>query len=164
MGKDNELPGLFGFIHGKFNTPHMGIIVLTILSAGIGAYGVLDSDNLIKIALISNLGTFMLYGLTCLMTYVAFMGETGGSFFTEKLVPVIGVILNFGLALGDFYFAFAAPSATDASRYDTKCALGVSVGFILISFIYLGIRSAIRKEPMFLPPDHRGSVSAGGSV
>jgi hypothetical protein len=106
----------------------------------------------------------MLYGLTCLVTFIGFLGDTEGSFFTNKLIPVIGVILNVGLALGDFYFAFAAPSATDATKYDTKCALGVTVGFIILSFAYLVVRSAIRKEPMFLPPDHRDRISAGGSA
>jgi amino acid transporter len=162
MGKDNELPGPFGFLHGKFNTPHVGIIVLTLLSAAIGAYGVLDSDNLIKIALISNIGTFLLYGLTCLATLIAFSHEKGANFFGTKLAPVLGVIMNFGLFLMDFYFAFDAPSATDASRYDTKCALGVSVGFFVISFAYLVIRSMARKEPMFLPPDHPKTILQEG--
>jgi len=162
MGKDNELPGLFGFVHGKFNTPHVGVIVLTAISAIVGAYGVLNSDNLIKIALMSNLGTFMLYGLTCLVTFIAFAHDDVTSFFTSKLVPVIGVILNVGLMLGDFYFAFAAPSATAATKYDTKCALIVSVGFIVLSFLYLAIRSGIRKEPMLLPPDHRDSLPVSG--
>jgi len=164
MGKDNELPGIFGFVHGKFNTPHVGVIVLTILSAAIGAYGVLNSDNLIKIALISNLGTFMLYGLTCLVTYIGFSTDKDAPFFSTKLVPVIGVILNTGLALGDFYFAFAAPSATAATKYDTKCALTVTIGFIVLSFLYLAVRSAVRKEPMFLSPDHRETMTANGSA
>ncbi|MDR3709735.1 MAG: APC family permease [Capsulimonadaceae bacterium] len=161
MGKDDELPGFFGFIHGKFNTPHVGVIILTVVSGLIGAYGVLNSDNLIKIALISNLGTFMLYGLTCLVTYIGFSGDKDAPFFSTKLIPIVGVILNTGLMLGDFYFAFAAPSATAATKYDTKCALGITVGFIILSFAYLMIRSSIRKEPMLLPP-HKSDTLAGG--
>jgi amino acid transporter len=157
MGKDDELPGVFGFIHGKFNTPYIGIIILTIISAAIGAYGVLNSDNLIKIALISNLGTFILYGITCLVTYIGFQTDSEAPFFSTKFVPIIGVILNVGLMLGDFYFAFAAPSATAATKYDTKCALGITIGFIIISFVYLAFRSAARKQPMILPAT-KGSV------
>jgi amino acid transporter len=150
MGKDAELPGIFGFIHGRFNTPHIGIIVLTILSAAIGAYGVLGADHLIQIALISNLGTFILYGLTCIATFVAFVDDKQMNFFTSKIVPIIGVILNFGLMLFDFYFAFAVPSATAASKADTKIALAVSVGFFVISIVYLLVRSATHNKPMMI--------------
>jgi APA family basic amino acid/polyamine antiporter len=162
MGKDNELPGPFGFLHGKFNTPHIAIIVLTLLSGVIGAYGVLDTDNLLKITLISNIGTFLLYGLTCLATFIAFSHDTSANAFTTKVVPVFGVIMNLGLFLLDFYFAFAGSAATDASKYDTKCALGVSVGFFVVSMAYLAIRSAATGQPMFLPPDHSKSILEGG--
>lgn len=159
MGKDDELPGIFGFIHGKFNTPYVGIIALTVISALIGAYGVLDVDNLIKIALISNLGTFILYGLTCWAAFVAFAGDADANPLTSKVVPIVGAILNFGLMLGDFYFAFASPSATAASRYDTKCALGVSIGFFVLSFVYLAIRSARHNQPMLLTGDPQKSAA-----
>src|SRR5216683_3019073 len=42
MGKDKEMPAVFGFLHGKFRTPHTAVIVLTVISAIIGSYGVLD--------------------------------------------------------------------------------------------------------------------------
>jgi len=29
MGKDTEMPVVFGFLHGKYRTPHVGVIVLT---------------------------------------------------------------------------------------------------------------------------------------
>jgi APA family basic amino acid/polyamine antiporter len=161
MGKDDELPGMFGVLHGKFNTPHLGVITLTLLSAIIGGYGVLDADNLVKISLISNIGTFLLYGLTCLATFIAFSTIAEGNAITTKLIPVLGVILNFGLMFFDFYFAFNAPSASANSRYDTKCALAVSVGFVVLSFLWLVIRSASKKQPMFLPPDHRDTMATG---
>jgi len=152
MGKDNELPGPFGFLHGKFNTPHIAIIILTLLSAVIGAYGVLNADNLLKIALISNIGTFILYGLTCAAALVAFSHVKDASVFTTKIVPIVGVIMNIGLFLLDFYFAFAGSAATAASKYDARVALYFSVGFFLISIVYLAVRSVTRGEPMLLPP------------
>ncbi|MGO8671881.1 MAG: APC family permease [Capsulimonadaceae bacterium] len=155
MGKDNELPGPFGFLHGKNNTPHIAILILTILSAAIGSYGIINADNLIQITLLSNIGTFLLYGITCLLTYVAFSHVKGANVFTTKLIPIMGMIMNFGLMVGDFYFAFVAPSATAATKNDTKLALIVSFGFMIISFGYLAIRSAVTKTPMFLPPDHK---------
>ncbi|MBV9852247.1 MAG: APC family permease [Armatimonadetes bacterium] len=159
MGKDDELPGPFGSLHGKYNTPHNAIIMLTVISAIIGSYGVLNADNLIKIAVISNLGTFLLYGMTCLATFVAFSHVKNASVLTTKLIPILGMILNFGLMLGDIYFAFFAPSATDASKYDAKFALVVSATFMLLSFAYLAVRSVARGEPMFLPPDHKKALA-----
>lgn len=159
MGKDNELPGLFGGLHGKFNTPHNAIILLTILSAAIGSYGVLNSDNLLRITLISNLGTFLLYGMTCLSTFIAFSHIKNANVWTSKIVPIIGVILNFGLMAGDVYFAFFVSTATAATKQDTAIALGVSAGFMIIAFVYMAIRSAMMGQPMFLPPDHKETLA-----
>lgn len=164
MGKDDELPGIFGFLHGKFNTPHIGTIILTVVSGAIGAYGVLSTDNLLQIALISNLGTFLLYGLTCLATYIGFSHVKDANPFTTKVAPFFGVILNFGLMICDFYFAFVAPSATEATKHDTKVALTVSFGFLILSFVWLFVRSMVRKEPMFLPPDHPQKFQAANAL
>lgn len=159
MGKDNELPGLFGGLHGKFNTPHNAIILLTIISAVIGSYGVLNADNLLKITLVSNLGTFLLYGMTCAATFIAFSHVKNANAMTTKLIPIIGMILNFGLMCGDIYFAFFAPSATASTKQDTTVALIVSAGFMVIAFAYMAIRSAAMGQPMFLPPDHKETLA-----
>src|SRR5260370_2761735 len=71
MGKDTELPVIFGFLHGKYRTPHVGVIVLTVFSAVIGGYAVLNADNLLQVTLFSNIGTFLLYGMTCLVCTLA---------------------------------------------------------------------------------------------
>lgn len=155
MGKDDELPGPFGSLHGKFNTPHNAIFMLTAISAIIGGYGVLNSDNLLKVAIISNLGTFLLYGMTCLATYIAFSHVKSAEPITTKLIPILGMLMNFGLMIGDVYFAFFAPSATAASKYDAKVSLIFSASFMVLSFVYLAIRSAMNKQPMFLPHDHK---------
>src|SRR5258708_21844235 len=87
MGKDTELPAVFGFLHGRFRTPHIGVIVLTVISAVIGAYGVLNVDNLTQVGLISNIGTFLLYGMTCLICIIAFARRTKRGTFTPVLPP-----------------------------------------------------------------------------
>jgi amino acid transporter len=38
MAKDKEMPSVLGLLHGRFATPHGGILVLTLLSAAIGVY------------------------------------------------------------------------------------------------------------------------------
>src|SRR5437588_12890274 len=64
MGRDRELPSILGILHGRYATPHWGIWILVAVSAAFGAYGVLSVDNLTRITLASNTGTFLVYGLT----------------------------------------------------------------------------------------------------
>src|SRR3989441_1084612 len=100
MGKDTELPVIFGFLHGKFRTPHVGVIVLSVLSAIIGSYGVLNIDNLTQVTLVSNIGTFLLYGMTCLVCIVAFAGVQGRGLWNTVTAPGLGAILNVGMLIG----------------------------------------------------------------
>jgi len=155
MGKDDELPGFFGSLHGDYNTPANSIWLLTCISAVIGAYGVISADNLLQITLVSNLGTFLLYGMTCIATYIAFSHKPNQNIFTTKIFPILGTFLNFGLMVADMYFAFVAPSATEATKTDTKIALAVTFGFMILAFGALAIRSKMKGEPMFLPRDHK---------
>ncbi|MBV8695252.1 MAG: APC family permease, partial [Ktedonobacteraceae bacterium] len=90
MGKDTELPIVFGFLHGKYRTPHVGVIVLTVLSAIIGSYGVINIDHLTQVTLVSNIGTFLLYGMTCLICIIAFAGVAARNVFTTVLAPALG--------------------------------------------------------------------------
>src|SRR5579864_1411443 len=90
MGKDTELPAVFGFLHGRFRTPHVGVIVLTIISAAIGSYGVLSVDHLTQVTLISNIGTFLLYGMTCLVCIIAFASVKKRGIFSTVLAPGLG--------------------------------------------------------------------------
>ncbi len=58
-------PGILGLLHGKYATPHYGVIVL----AGVSARHrrlrrALSADNLLQIILASNIGTFLVYGMT----------------------------------------------------------------------------------------------------
>ena len=155
MSQGGDLPELFGALHSKFNSPHKAILLLTAISALIGSYGVLNTDNLLKIALVSNLGTFLLYGLTCLTTYFAFSNVLGANPRTTKIVPLLGALLNFSLMLADIYFAFFAASATAASKYDSKVALLFSATFLVLSFAYLVVRGRRRKTPLLLAQDHK---------
>ena len=75
MGKDGELPSVLGLLHGQYATPHWGIWILVVISAVFGAYGVLNVDNLTRITLASNFGTFLVYGLTNLIALIAFWGR-----------------------------------------------------------------------------------------
>ncbi|MGA7937362.1 MAG: APC family permease [Kovacikia sp.] len=151
MGADGELPAVFGSLHRKFNTPHIGVIVLTLLSATIGGYGVLNVNNLTQVTLVSNIGTFIFYGLTCLVTFVASMDHLLGdetSFWQTKLIPIIGALMNFSMMVGVFYYGFTAGGV---SATNSQTAIAVSVAFFVLGFAYIMIRSMILGKSLFVP-------------
>src|SRR5205807_10523453 len=74
MAQDKEMPEILNVMHGQFATPHRMIWVLVVVSALIGMIGVPSVVGLTGIGLASNFGTFILYGLTCIWTIVAFAG------------------------------------------------------------------------------------------
>jgi APA family basic amino acid/polyamine antiporter len=163
MGKDTELPTVFGFLHGKYRTPHIGVIVLTILSAVLGGYGVLSIDKLTQITLISNIGTFLLYGMTCVVCVIAFAGVAGRSLFGTVIAPILGALLNVGMLIGVIFFSIVGGGST---QVDTVIAIAVAVIWLIAGFAYLYIRQVTAGIPILHPEDHKEktgiSVDAGG--
>jgi len=157
MGKDTEMPVVFGFLHGRFRTPHVAVIVLTVISALIGSYGVLNIDNLTQVELISNIGTFLLYGMTCVICILAFVGVQGRNWFSTTIAPFLGAVLNVLMLLGVAYYDLF----TQGSSYtrDTAIALGFSVAWLVIGFGYLYIRKLTKGEAILHPHDHKEKQS-----
>src|SRR5713226_7933438 len=152
MGKDTELPVIFGFLHGKFRTPHVGVIVLTIISAIVGAYGVLNIDNLTQVTLVSNIGTFLLYGMTCIICLVAFAGVQSRNFYNTIIAPVLGGLLNISMLIGVLYFAITGGGST---QVDTIMAGVFSIAWLVIGFGYLYVRKLVSGVPILHPEDHK---------
>src|SRR5712692_2157056 len=152
MGKDTELPVIFGFLHGKFRTPHVGVIVLTIISAIVGAYGVLSIDKLTQVTLVSNIGTFLLYGMTCLICIVAFAGVQSRSIYNKMIDPVLGGLLNISILIGVLYFAITGGGST---QVDTIMAGVFSIAWLVIGFGYLYVRKLVSGVPILHPVDHK---------
>jgi amino acid transporter len=161
MGKDAELPAIFGFLHGKYRTPHMAVIVLVVISAVVGSYGVLSVDNLLQVTLISNIGTFLLYGMTCIVCVVAFSGVAGRNVFSTIIAPVLGAILNIAMLVGVIYYAITGASNT---RVDTIVAGGFSILFLVLGFIFLYIRQLTTGIPILHPEDHKEKNAIPGEV
>lgn len=152
MGKDTELPLVFGFLHGKYRTPHIGVLVLTVISALIGSYGVLSIDNLTQVTLISNIGTFLLYGMTCLICIVAFASVVGRNFLTTMLFPALGALLNVVMLIGVLYFAIAGGGS---AQVDTIIAGIFALLWLVIGFAFLYIRKLSTGTPILLPVEHK---------
>ena len=153
MGQDNELPSVFGFLHGKFNTPHIGTAFLTLLSALIGSYSVLSVDNVTIVTLVSNIGTFVLYGLTCGVTLIASLdhllnGEEG--YFKTVVIPALGLVLNLAMVCGIFYYGLVG---SGNAQINSLTAIGIAIAFFIGGFAYLIGDSLLKGKPIFLPQD-----------
>jgi basic amino acid/polyamine antiporter, APA family len=153
MGKDTELPLIFGFLHGRFRTPHVAVMVLTTISAIIGAYGVLNIDNLTQVTLISNIGTFLLYGMTCIVCLVAFAGFKGRGFFSTMVAPTAGLLLNIAMLIGVLIVAITTGGGS--TRTDTIIAGVFCVAWLVIGFAFLYIRQQVTGVPILHPEDHK---------
>jgi basic amino acid/polyamine antiporter, APA family len=155
MGADDELPNVFGALHSRYNTPHIGVIALTILSAAIGSYGVLNVNNLTQVTLVSNIGTFIFYGLTCLITLIASLdhlleGKTNP--IETIVIPIAGAIMNFAMMFAVFYFGFTAGG--DSAK-NAQTAIVAAAIFFTVGFVYIFGRSLITGRSIFVPRDTR---------
>lgn len=157
MGKDKEMPVVFGFLHGKFRTPHVAVVVLTIISALIGSYGVLNANTLLQVELISNIGTFLLYGMTCIVCVLAFIGVKKRNWFSTIVAPVLGAVLNILMLIGVAYYDMftAGPSST----LDTAIALGFALLWLVVGFGFLFFRKAVKGIPIFHSEDHKEKLA-----
>jgi amino acid transporter len=149
MGRDKEMPGLLGFLHGRYATPHFGVLIMVIVSAAFGAYGVINVDHLTQITLASNVGTFILYGITCLVTLVAFWSRADGDILRHKLVPIVGAFLNIFMMLAVFYVAF---SSGGSSATDGQIAIAIVAAWILVGVAWFVINSARQGRSMISAP------------
>ena len=93
ISRDTEVPEPLGKLNPRYGTPAIGIWVITLVSAGIGAFGVLSLTNLTAITFLTNFGTFLLYGVTCIIAIVALSRERR-SILTKYIIPIAGFAAN----------------------------------------------------------------------
>ena len=103
MARDGEMPSILSLLHGKHATPHSGIWILTGVSAVIGIYGVHTVDNLTQITIASNVGTFLVYGATCLIAVVAFASRHDKHVGKHYVIPIIGALMNLAMLFAVLY-------------------------------------------------------------
>jgi basic amino acid/polyamine antiporter, APA family len=167
MGKDQEVPEHFGFLHGKNLTPHKAIWTLAIISAIVGCIavslafgdagapadsviqalphgfwssaGYLSHDklaalpnSLLTVTLASNFGTFLLYGLSCIICMVAFHKHPKFNFLKHVFIPVFGLIAN----LGCMAFYLVGPFMGYGTKMEPLLALGIALVWAIYGGIY----------------------------
>jgi amino acid transporter len=142
MAADRELPSMMGFIHTRFSTPHIALGALILVTTVIAAIGVRSVVGLTGIALASNFGTFVLYGLTCVWTIVAFKQRKDFSLLKHGIIPVLGVITNVIMLLAIIYL-YSTGNA-DAKAEADICFL-IAGGWAIVSIAYVAITSVKRS-------------------
>jgi amino acid transporter len=181
MGRDEEVPEHFGFLHGDNLTPHRAIWVLATISAVIGAYaalyffagGAAPDDKTIAtlphnlwysigmssnaslsalpnglqlVTLVSNFGTFMLYGLTNIICIVAFREHHEFSGFKHMVVPVFGALANFSCMA----FYIIGPLEGLGSAKEPLIAVAIAVVWGVYGAIYFSRNSRRRGKETVL--------------
>lgn len=138
MAQDNEMPAILGAMHGRFATPHRAIWVLVAVSCLIAAIGVQSVVGLTGIALASNLGTFVLYGLTCLWTIIAFVERKEFHLLKHVVVPILGLLANL-VMLGAIVYLYVIGNSD--AREEAYICFAIAGGWALIGAVYVFVNS-----------------------
>jgi APA family basic amino acid/polyamine antiporter len=155
MARDKEVPSLLGMLHGKFSTPHYGVWILAGVSAVFGVYGVYSVDTVTQITLASNFGTFIVYGMTCLVTIVAFASHKDKNVFKHYAVPGVGFLMNVAMVGGIVFLAITAGGATSADAYIAIAAVGA---WIVIGAIWIALNPATKGQKLMSDQPQRAAA------
>jgi nitrogen regulatory protein PII len=145
MATDRELPEFLGFMHDGYQTPHTALWMLVVVSCVIAAVGVQSVVGLTGITLASNFGTFILYGLVCIWTIVAFKGRKDFNFLKHGLIPAAGLLLNV-LMLGAIIYLYTI--GNDDSKSEAKICFYIAGAWALLSFLYVMVTSVKKNYGM----------------
>jgi amino acid transporter len=155
MAQDKEMPEIMGLLHGKYATPHMGVWIMVAVSAIIGSIGIMGGVvTLTGITLASNLGTFVLYALICVVTIVAFVGTSAFNFLKHAIIPILGLIANVIMVLAIFIIGISSGGTTAQATY---MALGIAGVWLLVSVAYFVLNS--RQQGKAILPSAKVSSS-----
>src|ERR1700689_4379579 len=111
-------------------------------SIGIGSNAYLASlpNGLLLVTLLSNFGTFVLYGLTNIVCIIAFKEHHEFSGFKHMVVPIFGAIANFSCLA----FYVIGPLEGIGSPKEPLIAVGISVIFGIYGAVYF-VRNSKKK-------------------
>jgi amino acid transporter len=104
-------------------------------------------NSMLIITLISNFGTFLLYMTTCIVAIVAFREHHSFHGFKHMVVPVFGLLANFGCML---FYLVGPHFVAGMSPKEPLIALGFSAVWIVIGGIYLAMNSKSRGKEIVL--------------
>jgi amino acid transporter len=107
-------------------------------------------NTVLVVTLISNFGTFMLYMTTCIVCIVAFREHHTFHGVKHMIVPVFGLLANFGCML--FYLLGPIPAIGVAgmSWHEPYIALACSFAWIFAGIIYFMVNSKSKGKEVLL--------------
>jgi amino acid transporter len=142
MAEDRELPEVLSFLHTENKTPHTAIWALVIVSCVIAFIGIPSVVGLTGITLASNFGTFVLYGLVCIWTFIAYKGRPDFNALKHAIIPFFGLVLNVVMLFGILYLNL---TGTADNKTEAKICFYIAGGFGLVSLLYI-IMTTVHKN------------------
>jgi len=111
-------------------------------------------NSLLTVTLASNFGTFLLYGLSCIICLVAFHGHPDFNVFKHFLIPVFGLVAN--LACMAFYLI--GPFMGYGTKMEPLLALGIAAVWAIYGGIYFVRASKASGRQTLVPARSTSSV------
>jgi APA family basic amino acid/polyamine antiporter len=111
-------------------------------------------NTLLLVTLASNFGTFLLYGLSCVICFVGFQGRADRSILKHVLIPVFGLVAN----LGCMAFYLIGPFMGYGTVKEPFLALGIAAVWAIYGGIYF-VRSSKASGRSTLTP--RAATNGG---
>jgi amino acid transporter len=89
-------------------------------------------NSLLTVTLASNFGTFLLYGLSCVICFVAYHKHPKFSFIRHLAIPVFGVVANVACMI----FYLVGPFLGYGTKMEPLLALGIAAVWAIYGGIY----------------------------
>ena len=160
ISRDTEVPQPLGKLNPRYGTPAVGTWVLTAVSAIIGAFGVLSLRNLTAIMLLSNFGTFLLYGVTCIVAVLALSRERH-SILTKFIVPIAGFAANMVMLGAVIWLGVVGGGDV---QWAALVAISITSIWMVIGFAYFAMNSRSRSSGIFPFPGKETSDGKKHSI
>ncbi len=111
-------------------------------------------NTMLLMTLASNFGTFLLYGLSCIICMVAYHKHAKYSLLKHTLIPVFGVVANLACMIAYLVLPFMGIG----TKPEPLLALGIAAVWAIYGGIYF-VRSSKRKGRTTLIERERSSVA-----
>jgi amino acid transporter len=119
-------------------------------------------NTLLTVTLVSNFGTFMLYGLTCFVAIVAFREHHTFNTFKHTFIPLFGLVAN--LLCMIFYLVGPLPGVVQGMSWkEPYIALGIAGLWAIYGWFYFARASAKKGKAAFVTEEHKAAALAGQS-
>ena len=123
----------------------MALVTLVVAVSVIGIVGVQSVVGLTGITLASNLGTFILYGLTCVWTIIAFKDRKDFNSLKHALIPSLGVVANLLMTVAILYLYIIGNADAKA---EAKICFIIAGGWAIVALAYVAM-TTVRKTNRF---------------